>query len=174
MTASYDSTTDEITLSSSSPITLGSAADTSNFLQATQLYTNGTGAVTSLGKLAGINLSGEASGANLSTAITDGGNGQGAFKINGVTINYESTQSIDNILSAINNSEAGVTATYDGANNRFVLTNNSTGSMGMTMQDVTGNFSGRDRAVERHAASGSQFAIQPQRERNPDEPKQHD
>jgi flagellar hook-associated protein 2 len=43
-------------------------------------------------------------------------------------------------LQAINNSEAGVTATYDGANNRFVLTNNNTGDLGMTMEDVTGNF----------------------------------
>jgi flagellar hook-associated protein 2 len=141
VTASYDSATDEITLASSSPITLGSAADTSNFLQATQLYSNGTGSVTSLGALAGINLDADASQSNLAVAINDGGNGQGAFKINGVTINFDaSTESINDILSAINNSEAGVTATYDGANNRFVLTNNSTGNMGLTMQDVTGNF----------------------------------
>ena len=77
----------------------------------------------------------------MSTAITDGGNGQGAFKINGVTINFDaSSDSVNDILQAINNSGAGVTASYDGANNRFVLTNNSTGNMGMTMQDVTGNF----------------------------------
>ena len=141
VTASYNSSTDEITLSSSSPITLGSSADTSNFLQATNLYSNGTGAVTSLAALAGISINDNASQANLSTAITDGGSGQGAFKINGVTINYDaSTDSINDILSDINNSNAGVTATYDGANNRFVLTNNNTGNLGMTMQDVTGNF----------------------------------
>jgi flagellar hook-associated protein 2 len=141
VTASYDSSTDEITLSSSSAITLGSSADTSNFLQATQLYNNGTGAVTSLGALAGINLGATANQSNLSTAITDGGNGQGAFEINGVTINYDtSTNSVNDILESINNSEAGVTASYDGANHRFVLTNNSTGDMGMTLQDVTGNF----------------------------------
>jgi flagellar hook-associated protein 2 len=141
VTASYDSATDEITLSSSAPITLGSSADTSNFLQATQLYANGTGTVTSLNALAGINLDANAAQSNLSTAITDGGSGQGAFEINGVTINFDaSTESINDILSAINNSEAGVTATYDGANNRFVLTNNNTGNMGMTLQDVTGNF----------------------------------
>jgi flagellar hook-associated protein 2 len=141
VTASYDPTTDEITLASSSPITLGSAADTSNFLQATQLYSNGTGAVSSLAALAGININATASEANLATPISDGGSGQGAFEINGVTINYDSSSdSISDILQSINNSEAGVTASYDGANNRFVLTNNSTGNMGMTMQDVTGNF----------------------------------
>ena len=141
VTASYDPTSDEITLSSTSNITLGSSADTSNFLQATQLYTSGTGIVTSLGALAGISLDNPASQANLATTISDGGNGQGAFEINGVTINYDaSTDSINDILQNINNSAAGVTATYDGANNRFVLTNNSTGNVGMTMQDVTGNF----------------------------------
>jgi flagellar hook-associated protein 2 len=141
VTASYSSSTDEITLASSSPITLGSSADTSNFLAATNLYSNGTGAVTSLSALAGININNNASQANLSTAITDGGSGKGAFEINGVTINYDaSSDSINDILSDINNSDAGVTATYDGANNRFVLTNNNTGNLGMTMQDVTGNF----------------------------------
>jgi flagellar hook-associated protein 2 len=147
VTASYDPSTDEITLSSSAAITLGSSADTSNFLQATQLYTNGAAAtngtytVTSLGALAGININAAATQSNLATTISDGGNGQGAFEINGVTINFDaSTDSINDILQAINNSAAGVTASYDGSNNRFVLTNNNTGSMGMTMQDVTGNF----------------------------------
>jgi flagellar hook-associated protein 2 len=141
VTASYDPTTDEITLSSSAPITLGSSADTSNFLQSAQLYTNDTGTVTSLNALAGISINALAGQSNLATTISDGGNGQGAFEINGVTINFDaSTDSINDILQAINNSAAGVTASYDGANNRFVLTNNNTGDMGMTMQDVTGNF----------------------------------
>ncbi len=147
VTASYNYATDEITLSSTAPITLGSSTDTSNFLQATQLFTNGAPAVngaytvTSLNALAGININAPADDSNLATALTDGGNGQGAFQINGVTINYDSsTDSINDILQSINNSAAGVTATYDGANNRFVLTNNNTGSLGMTMQDVTGNF----------------------------------
>ncbi|HEV7925012.1 MAG TPA: flagellar filament capping protein FliD, partial [Verrucomicrobiae bacterium] len=147
VTASYDPTTDEISLTSAAPITLGSSADTSNFLQAAQLYTNGAAAVngtytvTSLNALAGININAMANQSNLGTTISDGGNGQGAFEINGVTINFDaSTDSINDIMQAINNSDAGVTATYDGANNRFVLTNNNTGNMGMTMQDVTGNF----------------------------------
>jgi flagellar hook-associated protein 2 len=141
VTASYDPSSDKITLASSSPVSLGSSADTSNFLQATQLFNNGTGAVTSLNVLAGIKLDTPASQANLATTISDGGSGQGAFEINGVTIHFDaSTNSVNDILQAINNSTAGVTATYDGANNRFVLTNNSTGNIGMSMQDVTGNF----------------------------------
>ncbi|HEX4120961.1 MAG TPA: flagellar filament capping protein FliD [Verrucomicrobiae bacterium] len=141
VTASYNPATDELTLSSSTPISLGSSADTSNFLQATQLYTNGGDTVTSLGPLSAISLTAPASQSNLSTPITDGGGGQGAFEINGVTINYDSsTDSIDSVLQSINNSAAGVTASYDGANHRFVLTNSSTGNLGVTMQDVTGNF----------------------------------
>jgi len=141
VTAGYDSTSDEITLSSNSPITLGSSADTSNFLQATQLYTNGLGSVTSLSALAGISINAPADQANLATAITNGVSGQGSFKINGVTINYNaSSDSINDVLQSINNSDAGVTASYDGANNRFVLTNNNTGELGMTLQDVSGNF----------------------------------
>ncbi len=139
VTASYAN--DEITLSSDSAITLGSSADTSNFLRATQLYANGSGTVTSLGALAGINLNVPAGQANLSTAITDDGGGNGEFQINGVTIGYDSsTDSVNKILDAINSSDAGVTATYDGANHRFLLTNNNTGDLGITMADVTGNF----------------------------------
>jgi flagellar hook-associated protein 2 len=141
VTAGYDPTTDKITLSSGFPIILGSGADTSNFLQATQLYNNSSGTVTSLNALSGISISNPANQSNLATAITDGGAGQGQFEINGVTIDFDaSTDSINNVLQSINNSAAGVTATYDGANNRFVLTNNNTGDVGMTMQDITGNF----------------------------------
>jgi flagellar hook-associated protein 2 len=141
VTAGYDSSTDEITLSSAAPITLGSGADTSNFLQATQLFNNGTGIVTSLNPLAGIDINTPATQSNLATAISDGGNGQGEFEINGVPINFDaSTDSINDILQSIDSSGAGVTATYDGANQRFTLTNNNGGNVGMTMQDVTGNF----------------------------------
>ncbi len=140
VTASYNPTTDEISLSSSSPITLGSSADTSNFLQSTQLYSNGTGAVTSLGALGGINLNNAAATSNLSTTITNGTGSEGSFEINGVTITFNAqTDSINNILSDINNSEAGVTATYNGATNQFALTNNSTGNLGITMQDLNGS-----------------------------------
>lgn len=141
VTASYNSSTDEITLSSGSPIVLGSATDTSNFLQQAKLFNNGSGTVTSTSALGGVNLTGNLSSANLATPISDGGSGNGAFTINGVTINYNaSNDSISDILTRINNSAAGVTATYDSVNNRFVLTDKTTGDVGISMQDVTGNF----------------------------------
>jgi flagellar hook-associated protein 2 len=143
VTASYSPTTDEITLSSSngSPVVLGSAADTSNFLQVAQLYPNGTDSVSSSSALGHVQLGQSMTDAGLSTAITDGGNGQGEFTINGVAIDYDaSTDSIQDVLDDINNSAAGVTATYNTINNQFVLTNNTTGDVGISAQDVTGNF----------------------------------
>jgi flagellar hook-associated protein 2 len=143
VTASYNASTDEITLASSdnSEVVLGSAADTSNFLQVAQLYNNGTDSVTSTSALGHVQLGGSMTSADLSTAITDGGSGQGAFTINGITINYNaSTESIQNVLASINSSGAGVTASYDSIQNHFVLTNNTTGDVGISAQDVTGNF----------------------------------
>lgn len=143
VTASYSSSTDEITLTSNngSPIVLGSAADTSNFLQVAQLYNNGTDSVTSASALGHVQLDVTMSNADLATPINDGGNGQGEFLINGVAINYDaSTDSIQDVLNDINSSSAGVTAAYDSIDNRFVLTNNTTGDVGISVQDVTGNF----------------------------------
>jgi flagellar hook-associated protein 2 len=143
VTASYSDTTDEITLSSSNgnPVVLGSAADTSNFLQVAQLYNNGTGTITSTSALGHVQLGVTMSGADLNTAITDGGSGNGEFTINGVAINYDaSTDSIQDVLNKINSSTAGVTANYNSLNDQFTLTNNTTGDVGISMQDVTGNF----------------------------------
>ncbi|HSY16692.1 MAG TPA: flagellar filament capping protein FliD [Candidatus Acidoferrales bacterium] len=143
VTASYDATTDKITLASSdgSPIILGSSTDTSNFLQTAQLYNNNSGTISSASALGHVNNSAALSSADLATPITDGGSGNGAFTINGVTINYNAgTDSVKDVLSRINNSAAGVTASYDSVNNRFVLANNTTGDVGIAMQDVTGNF----------------------------------
>jgi len=141
VSASYSSTSDEITLNSANPIVLGSATDTSNFLQLAQLSNNGTGTITSATKLGAVDLSGAADQSNLATALTDGGSGNGAFTINGVTINFNaSSDSISDILNRINQSGAGVTASYDPTNNRFTLTDQTTGNVGISVQDVTGNF----------------------------------
>jgi len=146
VTASYDPTKDEIKLTSSSAITLGSATDTSNFLQVAQLYntnggtSNNTGTITSASALGHAKLSATLANAGLGTTVSDGGSGNGAFTINGVTVNYNATtDSLQDVLNNINASAAGVTASYDPVNNRFVLANNTTGDMGIAMQDVTGN-----------------------------------
>jgi flagellar hook-associated protein 2 len=149
VTAGMDATNNKIVLQSSdgSAITLGSSADTSNFLQVAQLYNNNggsannTGTITSVGGLGRVATSATMSSADLKTPITGDSSGNGQFKINGVAFSYNTgTDSIQNILNNVNESNAGVSAAYDSINNRFVLTNTSTGDTGIAMQDVTGNF----------------------------------
>jgi flagellar hook-associated protein 2 len=145
VTASYDSTADKITLTDTkgNNITLGSAADTSNFLQAARLYNGSTSAtsITSSAALGSVQLSASMQDADLKTAVQGDSSNNGSFTINGVSISYNtSSDSIQNVLDRINSSSAGVTASFDSQNSRFVLTNNTTGNVGVSMKDVTGNF----------------------------------
>jgi flagellar hook-associated protein 2 len=148
VTASYNSNpnqaaSDKITLTSAnnSELVLGSATDTSNFLQVAQLYNNGTGSTTSTSALGSVRLNGALSDANLITPITASSNGQGEFTINGVAISYnETSDSVQNVIDRINTSSAGVTASFNAQTDGFVLTNNTTGDVGIAVQDVTGNF----------------------------------
>ncbi len=140
VTGSYDSTTDRITLSSTNPIILGSATDTSNFLQAAKLNNNNSGTVTSATQLGVVKMSGALSSANFTTPIADGGSGTGEFKINGVSITFETADTVTGLLKRINDSAAGVTASYDTVNDRFVLANKVTGDIGVALEDVAGNF----------------------------------
>ncbi len=140
--ANYNADTDQIELTSTAgTITLGSSTDSSNFLQAARLRNNGTGAVTSSGALGGVRTTASLASSNLTTPISDGGGGAGEFKINGVSIAFSSgSDSLSNILQRINDSAAGVSASYDPVNDRFTLTNKTTGDLGVALEDVTGNF----------------------------------
>jgi flagellar hook-associated protein 2 len=140
--ATYDSTTDAITLSSTSgEIILGSATDTSNFLRVAKLFNNGTGSITSSGSLGSVNRNAALASGNFTTAIDDGGAGAGAFTINGVEINFSATaDTLNDVINRINDSDAGVTASYDQVNDRLFLTNKETGDVGVSVEDVTGNF----------------------------------
>jgi flagellar hook-associated protein 2 len=139
-TANGNIPADTITLTSSSPITLGSDTDTSNFLQAAELYNNGGDTVASAAALGGVNLSNTLGNANTAIQINDGGSGDGEFLINGVQINYDaSTDSITDVLQRINDSAAGVTATYNSLSNCFELTDTTAGDVGISLQDVAGH-----------------------------------
>ncbi len=141
VTATYDPTTDKIVLTGSGEIILGSATDTSNFLQVAKLTNNGTSDVESGGSLGSIRKTKTLAAANFNTAIDDGGLGAGEFKINGVSISFSSTgDSVQNVIDRINASGAGVNASYDAVNDRFVLASKNTGDMGISLEDVTGNF----------------------------------
>ena len=146
----YSISGDKVTLTDSSSIVLGSASDTSNFLQALRLTANGTSSISSSDKLGGIDLSKTMDTANL----TDGaGTASGEFSINGTSITYASSDSIINILDAINNSEASVYANYDPVNDRFLLTNKSEGDVGITLSDTTGDFLAKTRLLTANSGS---------------------
>lgn len=141
VTATYDAAADKIAFSSASEIVLGSVTDSSNFLIAARLNNNGSGVVTSTASLGSIRSDAALISANFATGISDGGSGAGEFKINGVSIAFNAaTESASAILKRINDSAAGVTASYDSVNDRFILANKSTGNIGIALEDVTGNF----------------------------------
>jgi flagellar hook-associated protein 2 len=143
VTATYSSATDKITLTSASntPIVLGAANDSSNFISAMKLFNNGAGSVTSSATLGIIKKSATLATAGLATALSGQDvSGNGSFTVNGVSISYNvNTDTVAGLLAQISSSSAGVTATYDSANNRFSLVNNSTGDFGLGLKDTTGN-----------------------------------
>jgi len=138
--ATYDATNDKITINSGdgSDVVLGSAKDTSNFLQIAELKNNGTHTVTSTNKLGRLQTSAVLSSGNFETAFSAS---SGSFKINGVSVTYDSsTDTLNDIIDRINNASAGVLASYDAINDRLQLTNDTTGDLGMSLSDVSGNF----------------------------------
>lgn len=146
VTATYDSTTDKVTLASATdpaqPVVLGAANDTSNFLQAFKLQNDGDAtSLTSSSALGSLSTSATLADSGLATALTgQDGSGNGSFTINGVSISYNvNTDTLSTLISRIDNSGAGVTASYNAYDNQMVLTNTSTGDVGMGVQDVTGN-----------------------------------
>jgi flagellar hook-associated protein 2 len=142
VTAAYDPVSDKVTLSSAGNISLGSSADTSNFLSALNLFQNGTGTVSSSGALGTAKLAVPLVDAGLKSAITavDAG-GNGTFTINGTSIAYNvNTDSLQAVMSRINNSAAGVTASYDSSLDRFTLTNKTTGNVSLFAEETGAGF----------------------------------
>jgi len=139
LSMAYDTSADKITLASSSGsmLVLGSSNDTSNFLVAARLNNNGTSSVTSSYKLGGISQASELSSANFNSTLVGS---SGSFRVNGETVTWSSSDSVGAILASITQSGAGVVASYDGVNDRFLLSNNTTGDIGISLEDVQGNF----------------------------------
>jgi flagellar hook-associated protein 2 len=108
VTASYDAENDKIILTKSSgELVLGSSADTSNFLQAAKLYNNGSNSIVSADALGRIKVNSTLNSANFATGIQGS---SGEFKINGVSISWNTTDRVSDVLDRINNSNAGVIA----------------------------------------------------------------
>ncbi len=130
-----------VTISSTStpgtPIQLGLPSDTSNVLTALRLTTaspvttGSTYSVTSNGSLSGVNANAALTAAGISGTF----NSNGTFDINGVPISYNSTDTLNTLMATINNSSAGVTASYDPLSDRVILQATSTGTGGIAVTD---------------------------------------
>jgi flagellar hook-associated protein 2 len=139
VTATYNSVTDRITLTSASnaEIVLGASNDSSNALQVLKLANTGAvGNVTSWGTLGTLRTGATLANAGLTTTPTAA---TGTFSINGVAISYNTaSDTLTSLLKRINASSAGVTAAYDATADRVTLTNRNTGDLGLSVTDPNG------------------------------------
>ena len=147
--ATYNATSDTVSIENATPgdtslINLGASGDDSNFLDAISVtgatqYTNASTAsqVDSTRNLGAIDPD-----AVLNTQNFGGGAiTAGSFQINGVTINVDpSTQSLNNIIGAINSSDAQVTATYDSTTDTIRVLSDTLGSRTISFNSGTSNF----------------------------------
>ena len=144
VTAQYIPGTDKIRLSGTGAVVLGSTTDTSNFLTAARLSNNGTSTVNSGAALGAISPGATLANSRLRTAdeITNvDGSGNSSFSLNGTTINFNvNTDTLNSVISRINASAAGVSASFDIAGDRVTLTNTSTGDLGFGMSETAGGF----------------------------------
>jgi len=144
-TASYDSTTDKVTFSSSSQsVTLGSANDTGNLLQVLKLdsaqitNTASSGTVTSTNGIGGVNeyqnfssQNGQSQTVNagFTTAVT-----AGTFTINGVSFTVTpSSEALSDVIRQINASTAGVTASFNTETGNLTLVNKGVGAQSIVL-----------------------------------------
>ncbi len=139
--ADYDPVADRVRLvSSDGPLVLGSANDSSNLLSALRLFNNGSATSTSGTPLGTASPTLPLAHARLAAPITTADDaGGGAFRINGVEIAYNlSVDSLSTVIARINASSAGVTASFDPASDRVTLQNNSTGDLGVSLEEAPG------------------------------------
>jgi len=121
VTATYDAENDRFLLTSNEnngiAISLGAAADTSNFLTIANLTAN-EGATNNPGSYGG----GISTGSTLTNAGFSLKPISGTFTINGVSLYVNAgAHSLEDLISIINNSSAKVTAAYDSATDKFTI-----------------------------------------------------
>ncbi len=138
--------TDTIQVTDSAhPVVLGSSSDKGNLLQVLRLdqaqvqNTASSGSVTGTAGVGGINAaqSFNAPNSTYTTPVT-----AGTFTINGVSISVAQGQNMYDVLTAINQSSAGVTASYDAGTGAITLANKNTGPQNIVLgsSSDTSNF----------------------------------
>lgn len=148
ITFEYDENQDKLLIhsgindeTSSNILVLGSSTDTSNFLSAFKLISNPTsGTISSNNALGSIDMTVSLANANFASAFSGVSSGFGNFFIGegegAVRIDYDiNNDSLAQIINRVNDSEANVFMFYDPVGDRFVVRNESSGSVGIVMHE---------------------------------------
>jgi flagellar hook-associated protein 2 len=149
VTASYDAVADEVVIENTAPgdtslINFGGTGDTSNFLEVIGVTnalqsTNGSGSTTlsSVNHLGAVNPLSNLNIVNFAGGAVTAGN----FYINGVAIIVDpTTESIEDVITNINNSDANVTASFDPNTDSIRVVAEDLGSRTIRFQSGTSNF----------------------------------
>lgn len=130
----YDETRDEFVIESddASDLVINSESGTNPFFTEVNIS---TGTITT--NNSGVESDVLLSEANFDTSVS----GTGSFKINGATIDWDAdADTLNDLISRINSSDAEVTAFYDDGNDKVSVTSNNTGSEEISFSDETGTF----------------------------------
>ncbi|MNX42262.1 flagellar capping protein [compost metagenome] len=118
-------------------VAIGSGADTSNFLTVSGLKSPALDGDLRLGARLNVTQANQ----KLSSANFGNLSGAGTFSINGVEIAYDAdADSLNDVLSRINASKAGVIATYNSLEDRVVLTSKTTGNSAIALSEPADGF----------------------------------
>ncbi len=136
VTASYDSTTDKLTLTANgnTVINVGTPGDTSNFLQAVYIE-NAPQEVNSSGNTT-VTSTAHIGAADPSFTLSSLGISSGNIKINGVNIKVDATQTLESFINEINNSSANVTAWYDYNSDKVYLRSKVGGAVSISTAEA--------------------------------------
>ena len=122
----------------SSTLTLGSSKDESNLVSILGLKKNTAGTSYESGNaLYDLNTKATLTGSDsgLSTPVTEG-----TFKIGGKEFKVDSSTTLASLISKINSSDAGATASFDEKTGKLTLTSEDTGAFNISVEDGTSNF----------------------------------
>jgi len=138
VTASYSDTTGKLTLSASSKFTLGASTDTSNFLSVFNLsdapmeWDGLNYNVVSTAHVGAVSTS-----RTLSSLASDDGVTftDGTITINGTSISVSGTDTLEDVIDRINDSDANVVVFYDTNEDKLVVINKTYGTQGISFDD---------------------------------------
>jgi len=146
VTASFNATTNKVVLTNTDGgdtdiINLGTTADTSNFLDSARLIgATQTGTPTTLESTVDVAVVDPNS--TLDDIFGVGAVTAGTFRINGttITISDPSTETLNDVLNAINSSESGVTVSFDESSDTIRVVSDTLGSRTIDFTDGTSGF----------------------------------